>query len=252
MFPPKGLVFFSPKILTYPPILFACRQNMYMVLMTGLVLFSFLLWTRTHGVCLEWKHNMHGANDGRFILRRNLHALLRESWLIWLKGNIICMTEEVGRSRRALHMEWKIEAANGIKNRGNERKNLHNALEGKYIHGACLPCTGVHYCTHCCSVQRRPWLSVRLSTGAHQSAGHRCRLPGGHRSTSHWQPSIWWQPTLHIILSLVNFCMVFAAGVPVAPSHTVCFQGMSTCHQRLGLSTVARWCSGHRRPSICC
>jgi len=121
-------------------------------------------------------------------------------------------------------------------------KYIHGIAHWKekyiHIHGACLPCPGVHYCTHCCSGQRRPWLSVRLSTGAHQSAGHRCRLPGGHRSTSHWQPSIWWQPTFHIILSLVNFCMVFAAGVPVAPSHTVCFQGMSTCHQRPGLSTV--------------
>ena len=148
------------------------------------------------------------------------------------------MAEEVERSRRALHMEWKIEAANGIKNRGKERKNLHSALEGKYIHGTCLPCTGVHYCTHCCSGQRRPWLSVRLSTGTHQSAGHRCRLPGGHRSTSHWQSSICWQPTFHIIFVAGKLLYGLRHRVPIAPSHTVCFQGMSTCHQRPGLSTV--------------
>ena len=78
----------------------------------------------------------------------------------------------------------------------------HSALEGKYIHGTCLPCTGVHYCTHCCSGQRRPWLSVRLSTGADYPAaivllriGNR-QSGDNRRSTSfcRWYTSVWSSP----------------------------------------------------------
>lgn len=38
-----------------------------------------------------------------------------------------------------------------------------------------------------------------LLTGARRSASHRRPAPGAHHSTSHWQPSICWQLTFHII-----------------------------------------------------
>jgi len=62
--------------------------------------------------------------------------------------------------------------------------------------------------------------------------------PGAHRFTSHWQPSICWQPMFHIIFVAGKLLYGLRHRVPVAPSHTACFQGMSTCHQRPGLSTV--------------
>jgi len=99
-FHPKAC-FFSPKVLTYPPKLFACRQNMHGANDgVGFVFFSFLMDTHTR--C------MFGMKA--FILRRNLHASLRN----WFACKETCMAEEAERSRRALQMEWKIEAANGM------------------------------------------------------------------------------------------------------------------------------------------
>ena len=141
-------------------------------------------------------------------------------------------------------MEWKLI-------RGRERKNLHGAhhvcLEGKHIHGTCLPCTAstpvnrhplLFWATAALAISALVHRRPLLLTGARRSAGHLRPAPIvllriGNRQSAGNRCST-------LFLSLVNFCMVFAAGVPVAPSHIVCFQGMSTCHQRPGLSTVAR------------
>ena len=145
------------------------------------------------------------------------------------------MAEEVERSRRALRMEWKLI-------RGRKEKL---AWRTPCMFGTRLPCSGIHACPS-------PPIVV-LGNG---SPGHRCACPpapsashwrssicwppapGAHRSTSHWQSSICWQPTFHIIFVAGKLLYGLRHRVPVAPSHTACFQGMSTCHQRPGLSTV--------------